>query len=494
MKQKSSSRGRPRTATTAARALIGMIVAVALAAAVPGTSAAVPPPPPNPSDSDIAQADNQVQAQLGNVGELINQVAAANEQLRQLDDAVAAKREEVNKALVDLQNARSAVDAAAAFVGTAQQALVDAGAQIDQAQTRFDGYAAQSYMQGNAGAASVGSYLGSKTPDDVMNQAQLLQLVSSSQEAVVDNLQRARTAQANKDSSARKAKQDADVAAADAEAKKGEAEQAIAVAQSALAEQANRKQQIEDQRASAQAQLDSARSNVAGLQDQRSNYEQWDTQRQFEEQAIAAAAETAQELALQAAARVAANQAARDRAAELSSGQRPHTQVEDDDEDSTPAPKTKSKPKSKTKPKVTGSAAVETVIDRGMSQLGVTYAWGGGDENGPTKGIKDGGVADSHGDYKKVGFDSSGLMVYAFAGIGISLPHYSGYQYTSGEQVPIDEMERGDMLFWGPNGSQHVALYLGDGKMLEAPQSGDVVKISPVREGGIMPYAVRLTD
>lgn len=327
-----------------------------------------------------------------------------------------------------------------------------------------------------------------------MNQAQLLQLVSSSQEAVVDNLQRARTAQANKDSSARKAKQDADVAAADAEAKKGEAEQAIAVAQSALAEQANRKQQIEDQRASAQAQLDAARSNVAGLQDQRSNYEQWDTQRQFEEQAIAAAAETAQELALQAAARVAANQAARDRAAELSSGQRPHTQVEDDDANSTPAPKTKSKPKSKTKPKVTGSAAVETVIDRGMSQLGVTYAWGGGDENGPTKGIKDGGVADSHGDYKKVGFDCSGLMVYAFAGIGISLPHYSGYQYTSGEQVPIDEMERGDMLFWGPNGSQHVALYLGNGEMLEAPQSGDVVKISPVREGGIMPYAVRLYD
>ena len=85
-------------------------------------------------------------------------------------------------------------------------------------------------------------------------------------------------------------------------------------------------------------------------------------------------------------------------------------------------------------------------------------------------------------------------MIYAFAGIGISLPHYSGYQYTSGEQVPVADMQRGDMLFWGPNGSQHVALYIGDGQMIEAPESGDVVKISDVREDGMMPYAVRLTD
>ncbi|MGV9673637.1 NlpC/P60 family protein, partial [Nocardia sp. NPDC003482] len=135
---------------------------------------------------------------------------------------------------------------------------------------------------------------------------------------------------------------------------------------------------------------------------------------------------------------------------------------------------------------------IEIVVDRAMSQLGVTYSWGGGDEDGPTLGIHDGGVADSYGDFGKVGFDCSGLMIYAFAGVGISLPHYSGYQYTMGTRVPVDERERGDMLFWGANGSEHVALYLGDGTMIEAPESGDVVKISPVREGGIMPYAVRL--
>ena len=144
-------------------------------------------------------------------------------------------------------------------------------------------------------------------------------------------------------------------------------------------------------------------------------------------------------------------------------------------------------------PGVTGSAAVEIVVNRALSQLGVPYSWGGGNASGPTKGIRDGGVADSYGDYNKVGFDCSGLMIYAFAGIGISLPHYTGYQYTSGPRVPLSQMKRGDMIFYGPNASQHVALYLGNNQMVEAPQSGSVVKISPLRTSGAMPYVVRLT-
>ncbi|SER49063.1 DIP1281 family NlpC/P60 protein [Corynebacterium cystitidis] len=138
------------------------------------------------------------------------------------------------------------------------------------------------------------------------------------------------------------------------------------------------------------------------------------------------------------------------------------------------------------------AAKIETVIARAETQLGVPYAWGGGDANGPTKGIRDGGVADAHGDYNKIGFDCSGLTLYAFAGVGISLPHYSGYQYQRGTKISPSEAQRGDLLFWGPSGSQHVAIYLGDGMMIEAPQSGDVVKKSPVRWSGMSQYAVRL--
>lgn len=142
----------------------------------------------------------------------------------------------------------------------------------------------------------------------------------------------------------------------------------------------------------------------------------------------------------------------------------------------------------------TGSRAqrIETVIARAQAQVGVPYAWGGGDANGPTQGIRDGGVADSYGDYNKIGFDCSGLVLYAFAGVGIDLPHYTGYQYQRGTKVSPSEMQRGDLIFYGPNAENHVAIYLGDGMMIEAPQSGATVSVNPVRWSGMSPYAVRL--
>ncbi|MCK7664238.1 NlpC/P60 family protein [Corynebacterium sp. CCM 9185] len=143
---------------------------------------------------------------------------------------------------------------------------------------------------------------------------------------------------------------------------------------------------------------------------------------------------------------------------------------------------------------ITGSRAekIEAVIARATAVIGTPYAWGGGNAAGPTRGIRDGGVADSYGDYNKIGFDCSGLTLYAFAGAGIALPHYTGYQYQRGTKISTSNIERGDLLFWGPNAEYHVAIYLGDGMMIEAPQSGGHVQISPVRWSGMSPYAVRL--
>lgn len=138
------------------------------------------------------------------------------------------------------------------------------------------------------------------------------------------------------------------------------------------------------------------------------------------------------------------------------------------------------------------SEKIEIVISRAMAYIGTPYAWGGGNASGPTQGIRDGGVADSFGDFNKIGFDCSGLTLYAFAGVGIALPHYTGYQYQKGTKVDPSNMQRGDLIFYGPNAEYHVAIYLGDGTMLEAPQSGSSVKVSPVRWSGMSPYAVRL--
>ena len=132
---------------------------------------------------------------------------------------------------------------------------------------------------------------------------------------------------------------------------------------------------------------------------------------------------------------------------------------------------------------VSDSSQVEAVIARAQSQIGTPYVWGGGDANGPTTGVNGGSVS---------GFDCSGLVLYAFAAAGVALPHYTGYQYQRGTQIPASEAQRGDLLFWGPGGNQHVAIYLGDGTMIEAPQSGQNVTIAPVRWSGMAPNAVRL--
>lgn len=137
-------------------------------------------------------------------------------------------------------------------------------------------------------------------------------------------------------------------------------------------------------------------------------------------------------------------------------------------------------------PVVQGSRAVEYVISRGMAQRGVPYSWGGGTANGPGRGIDSGAGT--------VGFDCSGLILYMFAGVGIKLPHYSGSQYNMGRKIPSSQMRRGDAIFYGPGGSQHVALYLGNGQMLEAPYTGSVVKVSPVRTSGMTPFVVRYVE
>ena len=117
-----------------------------------------------------------------------------------------------------------------------------------------------------------------------------------------------------------------------------------------------------------------------------------------------------------------------------------------------------------------------TAIATAMTYLGVPYVWGG----------------ESYG-----GVDCSGLTMLAWGSAGVDLPHLSRAQYGYGTHVPIGSMEAGDLIFWSSNGTQsgiyHVAMYLGDGQMIEAPTFGVPVRVTGVYSwGSIMPYAVRL--
>lgn len=136
--------------------------------------------------------------------------------------------------------------------------------------------------------------------------------------------------------------------------------------------------------------------------------------------------------------------------------------------------------------RVGGKQAIEYVIRRGGSQMGVPYSWGGGTLTGPGPGV----------DYDagKIGYDCSGFTRYAYAGVGVQIPKYSGDQYNTGRAIPPSQAKRGDLIFYGPGGSQHVTIYLGNGKMLEASGSAGKVTVSPVRTAGMSPHLSRIIE
>jgi cell wall-associated NlpC family hydrolase len=77
-------------------------------------------------------------------------------------------------------------------------------------------------------------------------------------------------------------------------------------------------------------------------------------------------------------------------------------------------------------------------------------------------------------------YDCSGLVMAAFAFAGVQLPHYSGAQYAMLPHVPLTAVQPGDLLFWGDAASEHVAIYVGAGRILEAGGTGDDVHIGPI--------------
>jgi len=80
-------------------------------------------------------------------------------------------------------------------------------------------------------------------------------------------------------------------------------------------------------------------------------------------------------------------------------------------------------------------------------------------------------------------FDCSGLTMWAYARIGKTLPHYSGAQMMSTTRVPKNRLEPGDLLFFGPGGSQHVSMYIGHNKMIGANNPRVGIVVEPMRSG-----------
>ena len=127
------------------------------------------------------------------------------------------------------------------------------------------------------------------------------------------------------------------------------------------------------------------------------------------------------------------------------------------------------------------------MIDRALSQVGVQYVWGGGNGRGPVDGHPDGFGSPLN----RVGFDCSGLMLYAYNGAGVALPRVSRNQFNAGRKVPISDLRPGDLVFFKRPGRpiHHVAMYIGGGDMVEAPYTGANVRVVPLRRAGLLPQA-----
>ncbi|GAA3787245.1 hypothetical protein GCM10022226_01850 [Sphaerisporangium flaviroseum] len=83
-------------------------------------------------------------------------------------------------------------------------------------------------------------------------------------------------------------------------------------------------------------------------------------------------------------------------------------------------------------------------------------------------------------------YDCSGLTMRAWQRAGVALPHWTGTQWSSGRQVPLGSVRRGDLLFFGrrtrhPGTIRHVGIYIGGGQMVHAPKTGDVVRVASIR-------------
>lgn len=123
-----------------------------------------------------------------------------------------------------------------------------------------------------------------------------------------------------------------------------------------------------------------------------------------------------------------------------------------------------------------GDATGQAIARSAAQYLGTPYSWGGGGAGGPSRGIAQGAGT--------VGFDCSGLTQYAYGKLGINIPRVSAAQYNAGIKVNPNQAQAGDLVFFRPtsSGPGHVGIYLGNGTFIQAPQTGDVVKVSKLSD------------
>lgn len=412
------------TGTRPARRVAGVLVAAALClVAAPGVASATPT---NPSDAQLGAAQQQKDAAAQQVGALSAQLATAQAE-------VDAARARSAIALDTFQGKQAEQEAAQAAADAATAAARQAEAELATARRNVADFARQSYVQGSTNP-TLEALTTADGPAQMLERAALLEAAGAHQGDVVVQVTAA-------EQQARAADAAAQTALAEAATLAQEAADALALAEQLEASARAQAGALASQQAAVQQQLQQAQETLLGLQGARAAADQYAAQQA-------------------AAARAAATRAT---APTSSSSAGTHQLVSNAG--------------------AGDSSAVETAISAARRYLGTIYSWGGGSLSGPSMGWGvDAGI---------VGFDCSGLTRYAYAQAGISIPRNSSAQYKALPKVSRADLQRGDLVFWATDTGNastihHVAIYLGDGQILEAPQSGSVIRVTSMRWGGFI--------
>ncbi|WP_309342993.1 C40 family peptidase [Actinomyces oris] len=416
------------------------------------------------TSTSIASLEARLAQESSNLEDAQIKAQAANE------DYLAAV-DELNKATKDAQTAQANADSAASSTTSARsdlgsivvQTYQESGNPLDP----LTPYLTSESLADLADADVALTRAGEKNNAKVQN-VEALEAVATSMQTIADQKVKAKEA----------AKTSAETAKTDAETAANEAQSAVTTTRT------NRQNLI--------TQLAAQRNTTVELETKYQN--QVEAERKAREEAAAqaaakaasekAAADLAQKQAEQAAAQpqesapAPQEQASRPSPGQQSSAQEPATtsqpEPEAAEEEPAPAPAPAPAPEPAPAPSRSGSAA-STAINAAMGYLGTPYVWAG---------------------ESAAGLDCSGLTMVSYAAAGVELTHSSRVQYGEGSLVPLDAAQPGDLVFWSSDGSQsgiyHVAIYLGDDMMIEAPTFGMTVRVTSMRYSGIMPYAVRL--
>lgn len=395
---------------------ISILIAAVMLVGLPAEAIAAPK---NPGDKQISDAQSTKDKKAAEVGRLNALLARKQGDISRLNAAAELASERYNKARVDQETAEKAAAKARTSVTQAQKQLTQSRAEVSKV-------ARNTYMRGGF-VGSAGALLEQGGPSKFLTRLDYLRYMSHQRLTAISDFQRSTVQKANAESAARKAAQDAKTAATRAAEAKTQATRRVSEARKQIG-------LVQKQITDVQAKLQQAEIALNGLVAQRKKYQQWQ-----QEQARQRAKEQAE---------------ARARAADA-----------------------KRNPPIISGGLLTGgwsAAKGRAAVNAAMKWLGTPYAWAGGTRGGPSYGsVPDEGV---------LGFDCSGLTLWAWGQVGVNLPHYSGYQYREGTHVSRSNLLPGDLVFWSNNGDEsgihHVALYIGGNRVLQAPQSGDVVRIS----------------